>query len=240
MKTLIIHGRRMDGQIDSPRKGREHAELWTSNNNVVDYWDGHLDWTRHFDLHPTERCAHYREGIKGYRPATWDWYTQTDWSEEYLGGIPNEFHGFRKHPIYLLESHPEVSSSVGYPLDTIRKYFSRTSASDRLTTTVDMQFALALYEGVDEIILNGVGLITADHKGKTALRPEWQMKHKGINWWIGYAEGRGVKVTVEGPSIFTPQGKVYGYETSGRDMEVALRGLVLADRRAMSDARRRR
>ena len=232
--TVIIHGRRIPGQKDSPRKGREHAELWTSNNNVVDYWDGDLDWTRHFDLHPVERCAHYREGIKGYRPETWEWYTRNAPVPTGYVRRPNEYYdrfveGSVLRDIILLEAHPEVPGSAPYPLETIANYFGRTSGSNRFTTTVDMQIALALYEGVDEIILNGVGLITADHRGKTALRPEWQMKHKGINWWIGLAEGRGVKVTVEGPSIFTPQGKVYGYETSGRDMEVALRGLVLSD-----------
>ena len=220
MKTVIIHGRRISQ--DSPRKGREHAELWTSNNNVVDYWDGELDWMRHFDLHPIERTGHYREGIKGYRAATWEWYKQ-------LKPIHPIDQKLRYRTVYLLEPHGEVPAGRAYPLATIRKWVSGYSGVDRLTTTVDMQIGLALFEGVDEIILNGVGLITADHRGHTALRPEWQMKHKGILWWIGFAEGRGVKVTVEGPSIFTSQGKVYGYETSGRDMEVALRGLMLAD-----------
>lgn len=223
MNTVIIAGRRI--QEASPRKGREHAELWTTNNNVVDYWDGSLDWTRHFDLHPVERCPHYREGIKGYRPETWEWYKRQErtWpNKQAIGGI------------YLLEQHPEVPASIAYPLTQVHHFFAPKIDDIRLTTTVDMQIALALYEGAKEIILHGVGRVTEDHSKDTALRPEWQMKHKGILYWIGFAEASGVKVTVEGPSIFTPQELVYGYETSGRDMEVALRGLVIADIRRRS------
>lgn len=221
MKTVIIAGRKI--QQASPRQGREHAELWTSNNNPVDYWDGSLDWTRHFDLHPVDPCPHYREGIKGYRPETWEWY-RTACSR--ADAPHNDIH---PRVIYLLEPHPEVPGSVGYPLDAIRNYWAGTSIPRRLTTTVDMQFALALMEGFDHIILHGVGYIDPDHGAKTALRPEWQMKHKGILWWIGFAEACDISVTIEGNSIFSPQERVYGYETSGRDMEVALRGLVLAD-----------
>src|SRR5688572_3081450 len=140
LKTLIIHGRRMPGQKDSPRKGREHAELWTSNNNVVDYWNGDLDWTRHFDLHPVEPCAHYREGIKGYRPATWEWYKNNPKDQSLrcydraTGERMLDIKGWR--PIYLLETCGEVPGSIAYPLDTIRKFFARVSGSDRLTTTV--------------------------------------------------------------------------------------------------------
>jgi len=66
LKTVIIHGKRATPDEPSPRKGREHAELWTG------YMGAHDDWTRRFDPHPVEHCAHYPDGIKGRRPDVWE------------------------------------------------------------------------------------------------------------------------------------------------------------------------
>jgi len=91
-----------------------------------------------------------------------------------------------------------------------------------MSCTVDMQMALAQREGFAHIILHNIGLITDDWN-TTALNPEWQMKHKGILYWIGVCEASWIKVTIEGDSIFAPNPKIYGYHTCGRDFGVAQR-----------------
>jgi len=213
LKTVILHGKRAVPDEPSPRVGREHAELWTG------YMGVHDDWTRRFDPHPVEHTKHYPDGIKGRRPDVWEYYKGLPpvtmkpdrFSQRYA---PSTWDG---RPVYLLEQHPEVPASLAYPLDL----FTRR-AQLRMTCTVDMQMALAVEEEFKHIILHNIGLIT-DEWETTALNPEWQMRHKGILYWIGVCEAAGVTVDVEGDSIFAPSGKVYGHETCGRDFGVAQR-----------------
>ena len=206
LRTVIIHGKKAHADESSPRKGREYAELWTG------YMGGHEDWTRRFDPHPVEHCAHYPDGIKGRRPEVWETYKA-------LPAGPR--------PVYLLGPHAEVPASFGYPLEFVQNKLGMVPCK-RLTCTVDMQIALALAEGKEHIILHNIGLITDDWE-TTALNPEWQMRHKGILYWIGLAEERlrlsgfHTPVTIEGDSIFAPQKKVYGFETCGRDFSVVQR-----------------
>lgn len=204
LKTVIIHGKPARPDEPSPRVGREHAELW------VGYAATCTDWTRRFDPHPVEHAPHYHDGIKGKRPEVWEYYKRL---------VPDG----RK--LYLLEAHPEVPASEAYPLEMVRNRIGRPG-TQRLTTTVDLQMALALAEGFEHIILHNVGLITDDWN-TTGLNPEWADRHKGILYWIGVAEYFGeyepVKVTIEGDSIFAVPEKLYGYETCGRDYGVRQR-----------------
>lgn len=236
LKTAIFHGKRAHPTEPSPRLSREHAELW------MGYLGAHDDWTRRFDPHPVEHCKHYPDGIKGRRPDVWEYYKSLPsiapirWVDndrvdpEVLAQLEKgEWHSFipvqsgsevvsgvvnPHRPVYLLEAHPEVPASLAYPEELAR--------IGRVTCTVDMMFVLALHEGFQHIILHNIGLITDDWE-TTALNPEWAYKHKGILYWIGAAEGRGVRVTVEGESIFAPPTKVYGFETCGRDFGVEQR-----------------
>jgi hypothetical protein len=211
-KTVILHGKQAHPDEPSPRKGREYAELW------MGYMGVHDDWTRRFDPHPVEHTKHYPDGIKGRRPEVWEYYKSLPPFISSMGAEGMQDVG---RPIYLLDATPDVPASATYPLESIPLFPYR----QRLTCTVDMQMVLALGEGFEHVILHNIGLITDDWE-TTALNPEWQMKHKGILYWIGFLEAADIKVTIEGDSIFAVPDKLYGYETCGRDFGVAQRRYI--------------
>lgn len=180
-KTVIIHGKRVSEL--SPKVRWPHAELWGVTRCNVVYWRESLtDWDRWFDLHPVETTDYHR-GIRAKRPEAWGWYTRQ------RGG----------RPIYLLDPHPDVPDSVAFPRQLVQETFHST----RFSVSVDWMIGLALCEGVQRIVLNGIG---------TRMQPSFQYSHKGILYWIGFAEGRGVEVVIEGPSCYAAQTQVYGYE----------------------------
>lgn len=180
-KTVIIHGKKVTHR--SPRQRWPGSELWgVTRCNVLFWFESLTDWTRWFDVHPVHPEPHHR-GILAKRPEAWEWYKRQDPSR----------------PIYLLEPHPDVPASVAFP----RQWVQDTLKTSRFTVSVDWMFGLALCEGFERIVLNGIG---------TRFEPDYQFAHKGIEYWIGRAEGMGVDVVIEGPSCYTEPAKVYGYE----------------------------
>ena len=187
-KTVILHGKKVTAY--SPRVRWPHAELWGFGRCQTYYWHETLtDWTRWSDVHPVERTPHHK-GIKVMRADSWAWYCRQD----------------RSRPIYLLESHPDCPASVAFP----REWVQDTLKTSRFTTSADWMIGLALCEGFQRIVLNGMG---------TRTEAEYQYAHKGILYWIGRAEGAGVEVVVEGPSVYHAPDKVYGYEAAAPNLE---------------------
>lgn len=181
-KTVIIHGKRVSEQ--SPKVRWPHAELWGVTRCNVLYWRESLtDWDRWFDLHPVQETA-FHKGILIKRPEAWSWYCRQQ----------------DGRPIYLLETHPDVPASVAFPRQRIQDRFGT-----RFTVSVDWMIALAIDEGFQRIVLNGIG---------TRFAPAFQYSHKGIVYWLGYAEGAGVDVVIEGPSCYRAPTSVYGYEAA--------------------------
>lgn len=180
-KTVIIHGKRVSEL--SPKLRWPHAELWGVTRCNVVYWRESLtDWDRWFDIHPVDSTEFHR-GILAKRPEALAWYARQS-----VG-----------RPIYLTEPHPGIPASVAFP----RQWVQDTLHTSRFTVSVDWMIGLALCEGFERIVLNGVG---------TRMEPDFQYSHKGILYWIGFAEGRGVDVVIEGPSCYAMPEKVYGYE----------------------------
>lgn len=199
-KTVILHGRRM-GTL-SPKGRWPGSELWGIGRCQTFYWHYTLtDWDRWFDLHPVERSS-YHKGIKVLRRDAWEWYCRQD----------------RSRPIYLLEPHPDCPASVAFP----RAWVQASLRTSRFTSSVEFLIALAICEGYQRIVLNGIG---------TRTEPDYQYAHKGILYWIGRAEGLGIEVVIDPPSVYCEPEKVYGYEAAapslGTDQTV-----VAADRGA--------
>lgn len=188
-KTVIIHGKRIT--YDSPRSRWPHAELWGVTRCNVLYWGETLtDWTRWFDLHPLHPTPFHR-GILAKRPQAWDWYTRQ------RGG----------RPIYLLETHPDVPDSVAFPRAALQATYGT-----QFMTSADWLIALALEEGFERIVLNGIGM---RHEA------DFQYAHQGIWHWIGYARGvlGWTNVVIEGASCYQPPQKVYGYEAAAPSLD---------------------
>jgi hypothetical protein len=180
-KTVIIHGKKVSET--SPKRRWPGAELWGLGRCNTFYWCRTLtDWDRWFDLHPVERTPHHK-GIQIMRPDAWAWYQRLD----------------QRRPVYLLAHHPAVPASIPFP----RAWVQETLPGSPFTVSVDWVIALALCEGFDRVVLNGIG---------TRRDPEYAYSHQGILYWIGFARGRGVDVVVEGPSCYATPPHVYGYE----------------------------
>jgi hypothetical protein len=189
-KTVIIHGKRVTEL--SPKQRWPHAELWGVTRCNVLYWRESLtDWDRWFDLHPVGSTPYHR-GILAKRPEAWDWYTRQP----------------AGRPIYLLDANPNVPASVTFP----RQWVQDTLRTSRFTVSVDWMIGLALCEGFERIVLNGIG---------TRMEPDFQYAHQGILYWLGYAEGRGIDLVIEGPSCYRAPEKVYGYEAGAPEWEKA-------------------
>jgi hypothetical protein len=91
---------------------------------------------------------------------------------------------------------------TNYPLQKVVEFFG----TDYFSNTVDYALALAIYEGFTEIDLYGVQM----EEGS-----EYAFEKPGVEYWIGRAQGKGIKVTVFGESTImkTRDGKLYGYGT---------------------------
>lgn len=84
-------------------------------------------------------------------------------------------------PVYMQEVHPDIPTSVKYPLDEILKKFNR----DYFRSSVDYMIALALYEGFEVIEVYGVNMAADD---------EYAYQKPSASYWLGRAEGMGVKI----------------------------------------------
>jgi hypothetical protein len=187
-KTVIIHGKKVTHS--SPRDRWPGAELWgVTRCNVVFWHESLANWSRWFDIHPVQSAPHHR-GILAKRPEAWAWYRKQDTTR----------------PIYLLEPHPDVPASVAFP----RQWVQDTLKTSRFTVSVDWMIGLALCEGFERIVLNGIG---------TRFEADYQFAHQGILYWIGRAQGAGVDVVIEGPSCYAEPALVYGYEAGAPEWQ---------------------
>jgi len=90
-----------------------------------------------------------------------------------------------------------------YPIDTIIKIFK----TDYFSNTVDYALALAIYKGFTEIGLYGINMLSGS---------EYAYQKAGVEFWIGQAMGRGIKVINHSPIstiLKTRDGLLYGYGT---------------------------
>ena len=88
-----------------------------------------------------------------------------------------------KIPVYYLANRPQaIKRSIQFPLERVRKI-----RADYFACTYAYQIGLALLECVSELTLCGTPLIGP----REAL-----VERPCVEWWLGLAHGRGVKVTI--------------------------------------------
>ncbi len=104
-------------------------------------------------------------------------------------------------PIVLQEKHPDIPTSIAFPLDEMH--------TDYFTNSISLMIAYAIYKGATQIDLYGCVLWRGS--GYTFEKPN-------IEYWIGYARGLGVKVNIHGVSnlLKSNNGLVYGFLTEQR------------------------
>ena len=86
-------------------------------------------------------------------------------------------------PVYQTELDERVPTSKLYPREEVVKCLGR----DYLTSSFAYALGLALLEGVDEIRMFGCDLITTT---------EFARQRPAVEWMLGIAQGRGIKVYV--------------------------------------------
>lgn len=107
-------------------------------------------------------------------------------------------------PVYMQEHFEDVPNSIKYPLDDIIQHFGR----DVFQSTVDYMIALALYEGYEEIYIYGVDMSVGE---------EYEYQKPTASYWIGRAEGMGVKVFMPDNCDLLKTYYRYGYEDLAKD-----------------------
>ena len=157
------------------------TERWIIGSAAPDLW--HVPYARIFDVHPVGF-------IQDRRPDLWAWYGQ------------------QTEPVYLVEWSPEIPASVRYPREAITDRFGPT-AGRAFSSSVDHMMALALYEGVDLIRLDGVRMNSME---------EWHTQRECLAYWIGVARGMGVDVITDPEAALVTPAIVYGFdERTGAD-----------------------
>lgn len=97
---------------------------------------------------------------------------------------------------------------TNYPLQEVIAYFG----VDYFTNTVDYALALAIYEGFSEIDIYGVNM---------TFGSEYEFEKPGVEFWIGQALGRDIKIKVHGETstiLKTRDGLIYGYGTKQKGL----------------------
>ena len=98
-------------------------------------------------------------------------------------------------PLVTLKKLDNVPTSIEFPLDKMPLKYAECS--------IVYMIVYAILEGATEIDMYGVVLEVGD---------EYTVQRKSVEYWIGYARGKGIKVTINEPTCLC-KGKLYGYET---------------------------
>lgn len=111
-------------------------------------------------------------------------------------------------PFITCRKHPDVPSSVAYPLKEIVKKFG----VPYFTNTIAYMLALALYEEVDSIQIYGV---------KQGGYYEYMKERKGVEFWLGIAAGHGIKIEIKGETelLTNDDNLLYGYKRSPEQLK---------------------
>jgi len=179
----------------------DDVEIWGLNEvhkNII-------RWDRWFQIHPRNWHAE-SAAEKGWRTDEWG---RAPGHELFLNscGVP----------VYMRDVDPAIPTSVRYPFEAVTEAFGRdfTERGKRpyLTSTPAYMIALALLEGVDELLLSGINL---------AIDTEYWHQRPCFEYYLGIAKGRGVKITF--PPFGCPllDGPVYAVEEAPPMLDLQL------------------
>ncbi len=108
-------------------------------------------------------------------------------------------------PVITQKKHKLLPTAIPFPIDEMpSRYFNNSIA---------YMIAYAIYKGAMEIEMYGVALIKDD---------EYSDQRPCIEFWIGYAMGKGIKVTVHEPTTIEcfKSLELYGYNQVFKTQEV--------------------
>lgn len=138
----------------------------------------------------------------------------TDGRVNFKGGQNHNFDELNalNIPIVSLHKFPEIKKLILYPYDKIVARFDGLG-KEFFTNSICYMIAYALYKGYEEIKFYGVDMATS---------MEYILERGGIEYWVGRAEGMGVKITnTKGSMVCKPPlGIPYGHKLAVNMKEV--------------------
>lgn len=102
-------------------------------------------------------------------------------------------------PIFMREPYKDIPKCVVYPRDAILEAFPRRY----FTNTISWQIALAIKIGFKEIHLYGINMATDE---------EYAAQRPSCEYFVGWAEGMGIKVVIPDESDLCKCWFLYGFE----------------------------
>lgn len=102
-------------------------------------------------------------------------------------------------PIYMVKKYDDIIQSIAYPLDEISMKLNTTY----FTNSISYMVAMAIVEGYEEIHLYGVDM---------AQDEEYSKERPSVEYFIGYAVARGIKVYIPAESDICKVPYLYGFE----------------------------
>ena len=156
---------------------------------INEIWQPRYD--RHFELHPMAVQSARDLAFLGKCPTPCYVLNLVDAATPGIiisSGMPRE--------------QPRVTNAVQYPLDWV---LEQTGGRRYFTCTFAYQVAIAIAEGFEEIGLWGVDLARGSLRERLVEAP-------CVEYWVGLAEGRSIKVTVPESSTLCRQPYLYGYD----------------------------
>lgn len=190
LKKVIILGKG-DGWEAAPLTfGDKEVQCWGINNHIM---SRPLDVV--FEPHDVEWWKeHCDEEV---------WYHKVE--PRYLQHIQrvNEL----GVPYLTLKHYDFIPTSQKYPVEEICNHFG----IDYFTGGVDYMLAYAIWKGVEQIDIYGV---------HTTYDDEYQYQKPSLEFWIGVAVGRGIKITVHGShSLLKPMYQKMIYTNEGENAD---------------------
>jgi len=181
-------------------------EIWGLN----DLHRGIPNYTRWFDIHTIENIE--TDVVAG---RTSNAVRKTNIPETALENMGISGLAKLKCPVYMQNVTQAVPNSLRFPLEEMLKtYTARGLTGARyFTNSISYMLAYALYEGLacghqwDEIHIYGVDM---------AVGPEYTAQRPSCEYWIGIAEGMGVKVYIPDASDLCKTAFLYAYEEAAQ------------------------
>lgn len=96
-------------------------------------------------------------------------------------------------PVIVQKKHEALPNGIVFPMNEMPLYY--------FTSTVAFMIAYAIYEKVDSIDIYGITLSTEE---------EYTFERPCIEFWVGYAMGQGIEVTIHKPSNLLSSAPNYG------------------------------
>ncbi len=113
-------------------------------------------------------------------------------------------------PLYMWDKYDDLPNSVKFPKDEIVAWLRDKghSGAGYFTNSISWMVALAMYEGYEEIQLVGVDMANDSEYG-------WQ--RPSCEYFIGLAEGMGIKFYIPPASDLLKCTQLYGFESDNKN-----------------------